>query len=252
MCYNPFSLQSLRILITGAASGIGRRTAIECSKLGASLILVDINEEKLIQLMSELDSSEREHNYFVVDLSNEREIDNLANTIETIDGLVNNAGIGGKKLPIKSVTRTEVEKVLPINSLAAVSITQSLLKYKKINRNGSIVFTASIAGYSISNPGNTIYAMSKNIINSYSDGAALELAVRNIRCNTVNPGSVNTPLVTNSVISNEERERDRNIYPLKRYGEPEDIAYAIIFLLSKASSWITGTHLIVDGGRSLV
>lgn len=251
MSYNPFSLDGMRILITGAASGIGKRTAIECSKLGASVILVDINEEKLQEVKSELENSER-HACYSLDLTNDAEIENMVKSIEPIDGLVNNAGIGGKNLLVRFLKKEDLEKIVEINAYAGITLTRLLVKNKKINKGGSIVYTASIAGYTISNPGNTLYAISKNIINTYASGAALELAGMGIRCNTVNPGSVNTPLIARSAISAEDRERDKAQYPLKRYGEPEDIAFPIIFLLSKGASWITGSHLIVDGGRSLI
>ena len=249
---NPFSLEGLRILITGAASGIGRQTAIECAKLGACLELVDINEDLLKAVHKEISEYSSGHHFHQVDLTNDEQIFALARDIDPIYGCVNNAGVGGKNLPVKFIKREHVEKICQINSFSAIALTQALMKQKKIEQGGSIVFTASIAGFTVSNPGNTLYALSKNMINTYVKGVALELAGQQIRCNTVNPGTVNTPLISRGAITDEDREKDKAIYPLKRYGEPSDIAYSIIFLLSKASSWITGTHLIVDGGRSLI
>lgn len=249
---NPFSLEGLRILITGAASGIGRRTAIECVKLGAFVELVDLNEILLKEVYEEISEYSSGHRFHQVDLTNDEQIVELVQSIDPIYGCVNNAGVGGKNLPVAFIKREDVEKICQINSFSSIALTQALIKQRKIDRGGSIVFTASIAGFTVSNSGNTLYALSKNMINTYVKGVALELAGRKIRCNSVNPGTVNTPLIARGAITDEDREKDKDMYPLKRYGEPSDIAYAIIFLLSKASSWITGTHLIVDGGRSLI
>lgn len=249
---NPFSLEDKTILVTGASSGIGRTTAVECSKLGARLILVDLNSNEMSQTLNMLENKELEHLSFCVDLSIEEEVTAMVTKLPVLEGVVNNAGIAGKKLPVKFLNNEEMTRVLSINSLAPVLLMQKLLKSKKIQRGCSVVFTSSVAGLTISNPGNTLYAMSKGVINSYMKGAALELSNIGIRCNTVNPGTVNTNLIKGISISEEEREKDKQSYPLKRYGEPIDIAMGIIYLLSDASSWVTGTHLIIDGGRSLI
>ncbi|MDR1055982.1 MAG: SDR family oxidoreductase [Prevotellaceae bacterium] len=251
--YNPFSLKNKTIFVTGAASGIGRTTALECSKLGACLVIVDCNKEGLLETLSLLSPVPYgKHLYFVIDLEDVEEIEKLANDAPAVDGLVNNAGIGGKISPIQFINEGDLKTILSINTVAPILLTQKLYKKKKINKGGSIVFTASIAGLNIANAGNTLYGVSKSGINAFMKGAALEMAAKKIRCNTINPGTINTPLISRTSISQEDREKDKAIYPLKRYGNPIDVALGIIYLLSDASSWVTGIHLTVDGGRSLI
>jgi len=251
--HNPFSLENKTILVTGAASGIGRTTAIECSKLGACLIMVDCNEAGLLETLNLLNVlPSGKHLLFVVDFSDVEAIENFAKVCPLIDGLVNNAGIGGKTLPIQFINENDLQKILSINTIAPILLTQKLYKKKKINKGGSVVFTSSIAGLSIANSGNTLYGVTKNAVNAFMKGAALELASKKIRCNAINPGTINTPFINKTSIAQEDREKDKAIYPLKRYGEPIDVALGIIYLLSDASSWVTGIHLIVDGGRSLI
>lgn len=249
MC-SPFSLQGKTILVTGASSGIGRVTAIECSKLGATLVLLARNEKRLRETLEALNSCENDHKLFAVDLTDDEAVSKAISDLPLLDGVVNNAGIGNT-LPIRNLRRDVLENVFNINTQAPILLLQKLLKAKKINKGASIVFTSSVAGAYTWNPGNAVYALSKNAINSFMKSAAIELASKNVRCNAVNPAMVNTDLIKSLSFTREEMLQDLQKYPLGRYGEPEDIAYSIIFLLSDAASWITGINLVVDGGRTL-
>ena len=100
--------------------------------------------------------------------------------------------------------------------------------------------------------GGSAYSASKGAINGLVKGMALDLANKGIRVNTVVPGMVDSNLLENSAISQDELEKDKKKYPLGRYGKPEDIAYAVIYLLSDASSWVTGSNIIIDGGYTLI
>ncbi len=122
---------------------------------------------------------------------------------------------------------------------------------KKLRNSSSVVFTASISGYNNVAPANGIYGTSKSALSTYMKYAALELAGKGIRCNAVQPGRINTPLISNRLLSEEDVIKDIEQYPMKRYGKPEEVAFAIIYLLSDASAWVTGTNLVIDGGRSL-
>ena len=126
-----------------------------------------------------------------------------------------------------------------------------LVKKKKLKNPSSVVFTASISGYNNVAPANGIYGSSKAALSAYMKYAALELAGKGIRCNAVHPGRVNTPLIENRLISQEDMLKDLEMYPLKRYAQPEEVAYAVIYLLSDAASFVTGSDLVIDGGRSL-
>lgn len=245
--YNPYSLEGKTILVTGAAGGIGKATAVECSKLGAKLLLTDINEAGLQETLNAL--SGEGHRYFTTDMTNQDALDALVSSIPQIDGLVSNAGIT-KPSPVKFVKKEDLERIMSINTIAPICLTQKLIKKKKINDGGSLVFTVSIGGVFTTAPGNAMYGASKGALQVFVKNVALELAPK-IRCNSVNPGMVNTGLVKSGTYSDEDKARDMETYPLKRYGEPRDIALAIAFLLSDASSWITGHSLIIDGGKTL-
>ena len=145
----------------------------------------------------------------------------------------------------------DIKNIFNVNLCASIVLVHKLVKLKKISKGSSIVFTSSI-GKSIITPGNSLYAMTKGGLSSFMKGAAIDLAGKQIRCNAVLPGMVETPLKEGkSTITEEQWELNRQLYPLKRFGYPEDVAYAVVYLLSDASVWVTGTELVVDGGRSL-
>lgn len=246
--YNPFSLLGKTILITGASSGIGRATAIECSRMGARCVITGRNMQRLQQTCNDLEGNG--HILIIADLSKQDDIDTLADSIPNIDGLVNNAGIGLNK-PISYIKQEDLENVFQVNTFAPILLTKALLRKKKINKNGSIVFTSSISAFE-SNFGRAVYGASKSAIMAYMHYCARELAGKPIRANAVHPAMTETPLIYSGTLTEEDRQRDMMQYPLKRYAKPEEIAYAIIYLLSDASSWTTGTSLIIDGGLSLL
>ena len=247
---NPFSLTGKTVLVTGAGSGIGRATAVECSRMGARVILVDINGEALEETMAQLEKQENHHLSYVVDLCDEDAIDALVKDIPVIDGCSNNAGIT-KLVPLQFIGTEDLERIHRVNLIAPILLTKYLVKRKKIAKGGSIVFTASAGGVFVASVGNAIYATSKCGVDGYMRTAALELAPKGIRCNSVNPGMVETPLINRGQVTAEQHEKDKENYPLGRYGKPEDVAYATIYLLSDASSWMTGTALKIDGGLTL-
>lgn len=245
--YNPFSLEGKTILITGASSGIGRATAIECSKLGARCILTARNEERLNETLSQLEGDG--HSFIVADLTSTEDIERLATEVPVLDGLVNNAGITVTRL-ISFLKINDLDTLFSTNTFAPALLTKFILKKKKIKNEGSIIFTSSVAAVT-STLGNAIYGMTKSAIKTFSEYCAVEVASKNIRVNSILPGMVRTEMVQNIVFSTEELERDMAKYPLKRYGNPEEIAWAIIYLLSDASKWVTGSQLIIDGGVHL-
>ena len=245
--YNPFTLKGKAILITGASSGIGQATAIECSKLGASCIVTGRNTERLLETFSMLVGDN--HRQVVADISTQEGIDSLVADVECIDGLVNNAGVNKKKT-LSFYKQEDLDFVYHTNVYAPMLLTKALVKKKKINKGGSIVFTSSVAAFS-SDLANGIYGSSKSALMAYMHYCARELAEKNIRANAVLPGMVETKLIHSGLVSDDELQKDVLRYPLKRYGKVAEIARAIVFLLSDASSWTTGTSLVVDGGISL-
>lgn len=246
--YNPFSLKEKVILITGASSGIGRATAIECSKMGAKLVITARSEERLKETLSLLEGEG--HQYIVADLCNKDAIDKLVLDIPVINGIVNSAGFNIVKL-LPFLKLEDLDFMLKTNLEAPILLTNNIVKKKKISKNSSIVFVSSIGRFIIA-PGNSLYSTTKGGLSAFMKGAALDLAGKKIRCNAVLPGMVETPLISEDKnITKELLDIDRKLYPLKRFGNPEEIAYAIIYLLSEASAWVTGTEIVIDGGRSL-
>ena len=247
MLYNPFSLEGKTILVTGASSGIGQATAIECSKMGARVVITGRNEERLQETFNQLEGNG--HIQIVADINEETDIERIVTECPPLTGLVNNAGRGLSK-PINFIKMEDLQKVYQTNLFGVVLLTKMLIKKKKISKGSSIVFTSSISSY-MTAAGLAIYASSKAALCAYMRTCSIELGFKNIRCNAVLPGMVETKLINRGTYTDEDKQNDMKLYPLGRYGQPIDIAHGIIYLLSDASSWVTGIELVIDGGRSL-
>lgn len=245
--YNPYSLRGKVVLVTGASSGIGRATAIECSRLGATVVITARNENRLRETFDMLSGDSNQ--MILCDLADNEAINKLVEEVPHLDGLVNNAGYQ-EYLPVPFIKKDKLEAIMSVNTIAPIALLQKLLRAKKITKGASIVFTSSLAGLGINAPGNSMYAATKGAISAFVTGAAIDLASKKIRVNAVCPGMVNTAIMDYGTVGEEELKADAANYPLGRYGEPEDIAYAIIYLLSDASSWVTATNLVIDGGVS--
>ena len=157
--YNPFTLQGKTVLVTGASSGIGKATAVECSRLGATVIATGRNEDRLNQTLSEL--AGEGHSAIIADLATDEGIDIIVSHCPQLDGLVNNAG-GTLMLPTQFVTRKKLMSVLEVNTIAPILLTQKLIKTKKLGKGTSIVFTDSISGVEIASPGDVLYSYDKH------------------------------------------------------------------------------------------
>lgn len=243
--YNPFSLKGKTILVTGASSGIGQACAIEASKLGANVIVCGRNKERLSQTFALIEGM---NNFsYEGDLLEQDFVERLVNETPALDGLVLSAG-KGLTLPFPFCTREKFNDIFNINFFSPVELLRLLIKKKKLNKNCSVVIIVSIGGTHVHSVGYSIYGASKSALQSIVNYTAVELASKKIRVNGICPGMVNTPLIQRGTLTEEQLKMDMDMYPLKRYGEPEDIAYGAMYLLSDASSWVTGTSLIIDGG----
>lgn len=246
--YNPYSLRGKTVLVTGASSGIGRATAIECSRMGAKLVITGRNVDRLQQTFDSLEGED--HQQVVSDISTANGVVELVENVPIVDCLFNNAGISTTK-PIGFISVEDVDRLFSINVKAPVLLTNLMVKKKKIKKGGSIVFTSSIGKYVVT-PGNNLYAASKGALSSFMNGAAVELASKRIRCNAILPGMIETPIMKGKgAISDEQWELNKLKYPLKRFGTPEEVAWLVIYLFSDASAFITGSEFVIDGGRSL-
>ena len=245
---NPFSLEGKTILVTGASSGIGRATAIACSQMGAVVVVTGRNESRLQETLDALEGSG--HQMIVADITNDDQIDYLVDQIPAINGLVNNAGIT-ETCPTQFIKRDKLNRVMEVNTIAPILLTQRILKKKKLGKGGSIVFTCSISGTCVCVGGNVLYSASKGAIHGFMKNAALDLAHKGIRVNDVCPGMIDTHILDAGTISVEQLEIEAQRYPMKRFGKPEEVAYGIIYLLSDASSFVTGSSIVIDGGFTL-
>lgn len=241
---NPFTLAGKTILVTGASSGIGRGIAIACAGMGAHVVLTARNQERLQETLSLMEGDG--HIIIPADLTDNVQLKALIAALPALDGLVQCAGVMNR-IPCKSVGKEDIDSVFMPNVEAPMLLQAELLQERKINKNASIVYMASIAARSAV-AGNALYSASKAALISYAKCLALELAPRKIRVNCICPAMVWTDLALVGA-TKEELEADQLKYPLKRYGTPKDIANLAIYLLSDASGWMTGSCVEITGGE---
>lgn len=245
----PFHLTGKVILVTGASSGIGRAIAIQCSKLGARLIITGRNSERLDETLNQM-CNKTEQLPVIADLNDEQQLQNLVDSLPELDGFVHCAGVV-KPVLLKFIEKSDIDSILNTNTISLVNLTRLLVQSSKLKKKSSIVFISSINGNKCAYIGSTLYAGSKSFISGFMKALALELAGKQMRVNSIEPGMIETDLLENSAISKDDLEKDRLKYPLKRYGKPEEVAYAAIYLLSDATQWMTGSSIVLDGGFTL-
>lgn len=245
---NPFSLEGKTILVTGASSGIGRCVAIECSKMGARMVITGRNKERLDETFGQLQGEG--HISIVADLTHYEDVVRIVDNVPVLDGVSHNAGIT-KVVMVKHLQSSDLNNILNTNTISPILLTQLLVRNRKFNKDSSIVFTSSLSGIYCVHYGESMYAASKGAISGFAKGAALDLSRSRIRVNCVCPGIVRTNIFS-GVLTEEELEAKQQYFPLKRFGEPTDVAYAIIYFLSDASCWVTGAELKIDGGYTLI
>ena len=242
---NEFSLSGKKILITGASSGIGKQAAILCSNYGGEMIITGRDPVRLEETYRLLDPGD--HKMLTADLTDEKELDGLVASLPKLNGIVHCAGIVGP-LPVKFIQQENIDRMFSINFFVPVNLTGKLLRKKQIADNASILFMSTIA---TRNPyfGGALYSSAKAALEAYSRTLALEHQARGIRSNFLMAGLVDTPMIVNPSEANmqeEAMERYLKRYPLG-VGEPSDVANSILFFLSDASRWISGTSLILGG-----
>jgi NAD(P)-dependent dehydrogenase (short-subunit alcohol dehydrogenase family) len=245
---NNFSLLNKTFLITGATSGIGLEICKQISKAGGDFIGIGRNIDKL---QNHIDVNNLNFSkavkFDLLDIENIHLL--VSDLIVKIDGFVHAAGIAYVS-PMHFFNYNDYENIRKINLDAVLILFSELLKKKKINKQSSIVFISSISAIRGAK-GNGLYAITKAALDSASKVYANELASKQIRVNTIQPGMVETEmsLQAENILSKEVINIDRAKYPLG-YGETKDIALPVVFLLSSASKWITGQSLVIDGGRT--
>lgn len=244
--FNPFTLEGKTVLVTGASSGIGKEIAVSCARMGATMVLTGRNTVRLEETLSLL--PEGAHQLVTADLTQEKERSKLVAMLPLLNGVVHCAGVGSRVL-CKNIDKQDLQHIFQPNVEAPILLQSALLQSKKIEKASSIVFIASRAAEAPS-IGNAAYSASKGAIISYAKCLALELAPRLIRVNCICPAMVWTDLILTGGIDKEQLEEAQLQYPLKRYGQPKDVAYLALYLLSDAAEWMTGSSLNITGGAT--
>jgi meso-butanediol dehydrogenase/(S,S)-butanediol dehydrogenase/diacetyl reductase len=242
-------------VITGAANGIGRATAVMFAREGAKLVISDVNEEGLNETLRRVKEEGRNAVTRIVDVAVEDEVRNLIEfaikKYSQIDILCNNAGILGGLSKLEELDADEWRTVFGVNVMGAAFGIKHVAKHMQERRYGAIVNTASIAGMR-SGAGGNAYSASKAAIINLTQTAACDLGGCNVRVNAVCPGLIETGM-TKPVFdyARDKGKNERLGYrcELRRYGEPEEVARAILFLASDEASYVTGQALPVDGGN---
>lgn len=249
MEFKPLDLSGRRYLITGAASGIGKATCILLSRLGAELLLVDLNAEGL-QATQQLCPNRT--SLLAIDLTDTEEMKQKINEAVAGFGTLNGfAHIAGRPYitPLKGVSEKVCTEVYKLNTYAAIELAK-LFTNRKIytGNNGSVVLISSVYGV-VGSAANVGYAMSKSAIIGITKALAMEFASKKIRFNCIAPGFVRTPMMDANVNSFDQDYLDtlNHLHPLG-LGEPEDIAFAVAYLFSDMAKWVTGSVMNVDGG----
>lgn len=247
---NLVDLREKKILITGASSGIGAATAVLCSQLGAKTILIARREDKLQEVVKNLEGEG--HKYYLFDLSQVDEIESfikeLVIDIGPLDGFVHSAGISSTR-PLKMLKPEHLREIMEINFNSFVEITRCITKKNCFNSGMSIVGISSISS-TLGNQAKTAYCASKAAMDAAVRCFAKELSSNGIRANTVCPGIIKTELYDKlKDYAGDSYDAKMKIY--RQYlgiGEPNDVANMAVFLLSDASRMITGANIGVDGG----
>ncbi|ATA77273.1 SDR family NAD(P)-dependent oxidoreductase [Capnocytophaga canimorsus] len=246
-------MERKKVLVVGASSGLGKEIALTLSKEGADLVLMSRDIDKLNNVIYEC--KDGNHQVYSVDVTNEQELDRaLSESMKDgvpYSGFVYSAGMEAT-MPSKLLKKNTLEKVMEVNTYPIVMISKFFQKKGNFSPNGgSLVFISSVMGH-LGQVGKTAYCMSKHAMVGVMKALALELAPKKIRVNCISPGMVKTDMSIKILesISEENVLKIQNMHPLG-FGEPRDVAQAVLFLISDKSKWITGVDLAVDGGYSV-
>lgn len=246
---NPFSLEGKTVIVTGASSGIGRATAILCAEMGAKVVALGRNEQRLAETMAQLQGEG--HIMSAFDLNDEKAMDAAIAALSLVDGVACCAGVANMN-PFQFVAKEEMDRVFSANFFSPVMLVNKLLKAKKLQKGSSVVFVSSVDGPKVVHAGNSVYSASKSALVGMARNMAVDLVGKKIRVNSVLPGTTDTKMIRTANVTEEMLQETAKALPMKRFAVPQEIANAIVFLLSEASSYITGAELVVDGGSSIV
>lgn len=238
-------------IVTGAGQGIGKAIALKLGSYGADIAALDVNLEKAEATANEIKSMGKKAVALKVDVTNAKEVEEafekIFKELEAIHILVNNAGITRDGLLLR-MKEEDWDAVMNVNLKGAFNCTKSVLKYMNKMKWGRIVNIASIVGV-IGNAGQANYAASKAGLIGFTKSVAREYASKNITCNAVAPGFIETAMT--DVLADKVKEDLMRQIPMGRLGGPNDIAMGVLFLASNASNYITGQVLNINGGMAM-
>lgn len=242
----PFAGQT--VLITGGASGFGLGIARKFSEKKANVVIVDINTELGDKVASEIENTRFIH----CDVSKMESVRSLFKQLDSVDVLINNAGITHAPAPIEDISEEDFDKVFAVNAKSVFLTAKYVIPMMKAAGKGVILNIASTAGIS-PRPNLSWYNASKGWMITATKSMAIELAPHNIRVNAINPVAGETPLLSTFMGEDtpENRERFLKTIPIGRFSTPDDIASAACFLCSREADMITGIAMEVDGGRCI-
>ncbi len=244
------------VVITGGALGIGRETCILLASHGAKVAVTDIIDKEGQALVEEIKKSGGVSKFWHLDVSNEKEVAKVYGEVfeefGRLDATVNNAGIAGPNKPSDEVTEKEWDLVMNINVKGVFFCTKHAIPYMKKSGGGSIVNISSIYGI-VGAADLPPYHASKGAVRLMSKTDAIQYAKNNIRVNSVHPGFIWTPLVEDLGKNDPGfRKHLDSLHPIGHIGEPIDVAYGILYLISNESKFTTGSELVIDGGYTAV
>ncbi len=235
-------------VVTGGAQGIGRSVALLLAQTGADLVISDINLEKAEETVREVEALGRRGMAVRANVAIADEVEKMVLAILErfghIDILVNNAGIARDKLLLR-MSELDWDLVLDINLKGTFNCTKAIVRYMSKQRSGKIVNIASVVG-EMGNAGQANYSASKAGVIGLTKTVAREFASRGINVNAIAPGYIVTPMT--DVLPEKAKEELRRMIPMERLGQPEDVAQAVLFLVSEKSNYITGQVINVNGG----
>ena len=243
------------VLIAGASSGIGRATALLFAREGASLVLGARRREPLDALVGEIAAAGGQAVALAGDVTDEGFAQGLVETAETrfggLDIAFNNAGMVGPMAPTPEVTPEAWRETVETNLTSAFLAVRHQIPAMLRRGGGSVIFTSSFVGHTVGFPGVAAYAASKSGLIGLTQALAVEFGAQGIRVNALLPGATETPMYEVFAGTQEARDFIKSLYPMKRIASPEEMARSVLYLASDASSFTTGTALLVEGGVSI-
>lgn len=241
-------------LVTGAASGIGEATALRFAEEGAHVIATDIDTDGGESLVEDIEDAGGHATFYELDVTDADQFEEVVDDVADqygLDVVVNNAGTGHPSANIEDTDESMRDFVIDVNIKGVWNGCHAALPHMKEQGNGAIVNVGSLASV-FGLPKQAAYSLTKGAVLNFSRAVAAEAGPHGVRVNTVCPGFTDTPLLQQFLAMTDDpdaaREKMRESYPLKRLGEPEEIASCILFLASDEASWVTGHGLVVDGG----